>query len=102
MSKTATPDRRVAVAGESFNLLVLGRGYEHVTVKPKAAGTAGQWVCVTCGRALENGFAKDTHCAARALARDVKRSAAKLDPKQPKARHVLAWRNFETGDTEEP
>jgi hypothetical protein len=95
-------DRRPAVAGESFNLLVLGRGYERVTVKPKAPGTGGQWVCVTCGRCLEHQLAKDAHCAARALARDRKRADAKLNPKQPKATHVLAWRNFDTGETEEP
>jgi hypothetical protein len=95
-------DSRPAVAGESFKLLILGVGYQHVTVQPKAGGRGSEWVCITCGRCLENERAKAAHCAARALARDVKRATAKLDPTQPLARHVLARRNLETGATEEP
>ena len=52
-------------------------------VKPKAPGNAGQWLCVTCGEPFANNLEAHFHSG-----------------KHPK--HKFAWRNFETGDIEEP
>lgn len=58
-------------------------GYTPETVQPKAEGAQGQWFCITCGDLPQNNFQAQTH-------RD----------ECPK--HKLAWRNFESGQVEEP
>lgn len=52
-------------------------------VQPKAPGTKGQWVCITCGDLPQNNWQANTH-----------------EEEHPK--HKLAWRNFESGKVEEP
>jgi len=65
------------------SLMRVDAKYVQAIVKPKAPGNAGQWLCVTCGEPFANNLEAHFHSG-----------------KHPK--HKFAWRNFETGDIEEP
>jgi hypothetical protein len=99
-----TEDRRSAEAGEQFYVtashlqrpLGVTDASTPVTVQPKTAGTEGQWICISCCIPIESQFAKDTHCDERAP-----RKSALVKP-DARARHVLAWRSFKTGNVEVP
>jgi len=52
-------------------------------VLPKAPGNQGQWICITCGFPASNNLEACSHMDDNKL-------------------HKFAWRNFETGNIEEP
>lgn len=65
------------------------------TVKPKAYGTDGQWLCIDCGHPCENQIDAYNHSEKHGKTKYGK-------PHGKKQSHRLAWRNFHTGDIEEP
>lgn len=101
------PDRRTAVAGEVFFVkdrtlarVLIGADEGNVEVKPKSAGQAGQWICICCAVPLANNWEKDSHCERPAP----RKSCLVGEPPKgtPAAKHVLAWRSFDSGNVEEP
>jgi hypothetical protein len=77
------------------------------TIKPKAPGSAGQWVCIDCGYLCQNQIDAHNHAelhnrkqVVRSLGRKGARGKAQFETVTEQ--HRLAWRNFETGDIEEP
>lgn len=107
MAKEKMLDRRPAAEGENFwvedvslaRTLIGSNEPGLCEVKPKTGGDRGQWFCITCCQPLQNNFDKDSHCQKPAPRKSATRD---LDPTQPKAKHILAWRSFESGKLEVP
>jgi hypothetical protein len=97
--KAGRHDRRPAEAGERFAWKEGGASIELV-VREKGPGTEGRWWCISCGEVLEHNLAKDLHCQGRGKRRADRRMTFETGDRR--ARHVLAWRNFQTGHVEVP
>lgn len=82
-------DLRPAKAGDVVTakaLKALARAGGHAVetiVRPKTEGNAGQWFCIDCGELPQNNMGAWGH--------------AEAHPK-----HRFAWRNFKSGELEEP
>ena len=96
---------RPALEGETFSAKgLLARFYpgdaypiaKKVEVDPERS-RGGQWICITCSVPLENQLQKDTHIDSSAP-----RKSAMVTLKGPPARHILAWRSFDSGELEVP
>lgn len=98
----AYPDRRKAEVGEPYALKnYAGKPFITGTVKPKTEGQAGQWCCISCGVVLGNNLEKDIHCG-RPRARNSQDKPGGAKAPGQKAKHVLAWRSFDSGEVEVP
>lgn len=100
-------DRRAAVLGEVFYVkdrtlarALIGLDAGSCEVSPKTEGQAGQWICISCAVPLASNFEKDSHCE---TTRRGKSCLIGLPPAgTPDAKHVLAWRSFDSGKVEVP
>ncbi len=104
-----TEKMRAALPGEKFKCPpgTLARaltrnelGGECEVKERRHVGVAGgQWVCITCVKIFALGPDKDAHCLEPGP-----RWSALIDPteEQARARHVLAWRSFESYQVEVP
>lgn len=101
MSRPSILDRRGALAGETF---VYAAKFQNIPacrgeleVFPKSEGTKGQWVCISCGVPCENQIDKDNHCHLNPPKKTNLKTKLGIS-----AKHVLAWRSFDSGNVEVP
>lgn len=107
--KDSIPDRRRAIQGEIF-LVSDPQLTRHLIdsdepgcceVHPKSDGKNGQWFCISCCVPLQHNMAKDTHCEGPAPRKSAIVNPSVEDGQTP-AKHVLAWRSFDSGKIEVP
>lgn len=94
------PDRRSALVGESY-CLQTGNLIEEGTVEPKSEGDNGQWVCISCNEYIANNLQKDTHCDGPRKPGTSQNPGGK-NGSGSRAKHVLAWRSFDSKRIEVP
>lgn len=105
------PDRRPALEGEIFYVpsgymgrILVGRDAGGACeVHAKSVGGSpdnGQWICISCCVPLAHNWEKDSHC--ETTRRGKSHLVGNPPAGTPDAKHVLAWRSFDSGKVEVP
>jgi hypothetical protein len=99
--RSVVHERRAAVEGEKF-LWREGDTTEHeLVVRPASPGREGRWWCISCGVAFADNLDRDLHCGKGGKHGHGRRKIT-FELGDKRARHVLAWRNWATGQVEVP
>lgn len=98
--RRASHERRAAVEGEAFLWRDGDYGDHELLVRPSSPGKSGRWLCIACGVQFTDNLDRDLHCSRPAVSKKKRRVVRELG--DVKARHVLAWRNWATGQVEVP